>query len=71
MGREIGAFRNQLLAKVKQLKALTSGKIELKPVEERDQMKADDLLECTQDVAGDIDFRRQILDGGLKGVSKL
>ena len=71
MEREMGAARNLLLAVVKQFKALTSGKIELKPVEERDQMKADDLLECTQDVAGDIDFRRQILNEGLKGISKL
>ncbi len=67
----MGAARNQLLAEVKQLKALTSGKIELNPVEELDQMKADDLLEYAQNVAGDIDIRRQILDEGLKGVSKL
>ena len=67
----MGAARNQLLAEVKQLKALTSGKIELKPVEELDQMKADDLLEYAQNVASDIDIRRQILDEGLKGVSKL
>jgi len=71
MEREIGAARNQLLSEVKQLKALTSGKIELKPVEELDQMKADDLLEYAQNVASDIDIRRQILDEGLKGVSKL
>ena len=71
MEREMGAARNLLLAVVKQFKALTSGKIELKPAEERDQMKADDLLEHTQDVAGDIDFRRQILNEGLKGISKL
>ena len=71
MEREMGAARNQLLAEVKQLKALTSDKIELKPVEELDQMKADDLLECAQNVAGDIDIRCQILDEGLKGVSKL
>ena len=67
----MGAVRNQLLAEVKQLKALTSGKIELTPVEELDQIKADDFLEYTQDVAGDIDFRRQILDEGFKGISKL
>ena len=71
MEREMGAARNQLLAEVKQLKALTSDKIELKPVEELDQMKADDLLEYSQNVAGDIDIRRQILDESLKGVSKL
>ncbi len=71
MEREIGAARNQLLVEVKQLKALTSSKIELKPVEELDQMKADDLLEYAQNVASDIDIRRQILDEGLKGVSKL
>ena len=67
----MGAARNQLPAEVKQLKALTSGKIELNPVEELDQMKADDLMEYAQNVAGDIDIRRQILDEGLKGISKL
>ena len=67
----MGAARNQLLAEVKQLKALTSGKIELKPVEELDQMKADDLLEYSQNVASDVDIRRQILDEGLEGFSKL
>ena len=33
MERQIGAARDQLLAEVKQLKALTSGKLELKPIE--------------------------------------
>ena len=71
MERQMKVARDQLLAEVKKLGALTSGKLELRPSEELDEMEAGELLEYAQEVASDIDVRRQTLDEGLKGVSTL
>ena len=63
--------RDQLMDQVKALGELTSGEIELKPSEELDDMDADQLLDYAQDVAGDLDVRKQTLDQGIQGVEEV
>ena len=68
---ELGGARNQLLDEVHRLEGLTSGKIDLRPSEELEQMGPDELLEYAQDVAQDVDVKKQTLDEGLQMVDSL
>lgn len=61
-----GSARDQLLDEVKKLKELTSGQIKIKATAELEYMDADSLLSYAQDVATDLDVRRQTFDEGLK-----
>jgi uncharacterized protein Yka (UPF0111/DUF47 family) len=53
------------------LSALTAGEIELKPAAELDEMDSDQLLDYAEEVAKDLDVRRQTLEHGLEGVDTL
>ncbi|MFT5086357.1 MAG: chromosome segregation ATPase [Candidatus Latescibacterota bacterium] len=68
---EMGSARDQLLDEVKKLKELTSGQIEIKATAELEYMDADSLLSYAQDVATDLDVRRQTFDESLKGIDTL
>ena len=63
--------RDQLMDQVKALGELTSGDIELKPSDELDNMGADELLDYAQDVASDLDVRKQTLDQGIQSVEEV
>ena len=65
---ELGKARDQLVAEVQKLAALTSGEADIKPSEELQSMDADELLGYAKDVAEDLDVRRQTLDEGLQGI---
>ena len=65
---ELGKARDQLVAEVQRLAALTSGEADIKPAEELQNMDADELLGYAKDVAEDLDVRRQTLDEGLQGI---
>ena len=68
---ELGSARTKLMDEVKKLSALTSGEVELKPAKELDLMEADELLDYADDVARDLDVRRQTLEHGLEGIDSL
>lgn len=63
--------RGQLLDQVKKLGDLAAGDVELKPSEELEGMDSEELLEYAQEVAGDLDVRKQTLDEGIEGIETL
>lgn len=71
MEEEMDTARDKLLAEVKKLGELTSGQLEIKPALELEHMDADALLDYAQEVATDLDVRRQTFDEGLKGLDTL
>lgn len=68
---ELGGARNQLLNEVHRLEGLTSGKIDLKPSEELEQMNPDELMSYAQEVAQDVDVQKQTLEEGLQTIDSL
>ncbi|MEW6752765.1 MAG: hypothetical protein AB1505_17570 [Candidatus Latescibacterota bacterium] len=63
--------RGELLDQVRRLGDLASGQIQLKPSAELERMGAEELLSYAQEVAGDVEVRRQTLDEGIQGVESL
>ena len=68
---ELGQARERLMAEIRKLAALTAGEIELLPAAELDRMDSDELLDYAEEVAKDLDVRRQTLEHGLEGVDTL
>lgn len=63
--------RGQLMDQVKKLGDLAAGEIELKPSEELESMNADELLDYAQEVASDLDVKKQVLNEGIEGIEEV
>tara|TARA_Y100000588_G_scaffold111513_1_gene122337 strand:- start:255 stop:602 length:348 start_codon:yes stop_codon:yes gene_type:complete len=68
---ELGGAPDQLLDEVHCLEEFASGKIDLRPSEELEQMNSDELLDYAQVVAKDVDVKKQTLDEGLQNIDSL
>ena len=68
---QLGGAREKLLAEVNKLASLAEGDVQFKPSSELDGMDANQLLDYAQDIAEDLDVRRQSLEEGIQGIDSV
>ncbi len=68
---QLGGAREKLLAEVNKLASLAEGDVQFKPSAELDGMDANELLDYAQDIAEDLDVRKQSLEEGIQGIDSV